>query len=366
MDGRALVHDVDWDTVAARMGSRNAAQCRTKWCALAPTMVEAGEWAAGEDRVFLRALLAAGDVEEWQLDWGSLVEARARCLACLPARRAAAPQAGGRPPCPPPLYLTAATPLIPYCARRSDTPPQGRTETAARRRWRTLLPGVPGARELRFARIVRRLVKTFCPSLLRAQTAAAGGDAAAPAPREAEEEEERRRQRQPAAARKRRRDGEAAAGADGSGSGDAATESQARKEKKQKKERRREEEEAEAAPQASSRPSEQEAGPSGRGHDEPPRPKKRRAAEDDGASQEAPAAERDRSGKKEKKEKKKKKKERRREDDDDSGSPSPSRKKKHRTAEAGGGNDGGDMRAADGDVEKQKRRKGSAAQAPAA
>ena len=84
---------MDWDTVAERMGSRNAGQCRTKWSGLAPTMVEAGEWAAGEDRTLLRALLAAGgEAEEWQLDWGGLVEARTAARsrdARAPACRAA-------------------------------------------------------------------------------------------------------------------------------------------------------------------------------------------------------------------------------------------------------------------------------------
>jgi hypothetical protein len=52
-------------------------QCSDKWHdSLAPSMIEAGQWAAGQDKLLIRGLAEAAVEGEWQVDWGNLVPGR--------------------------------------------------------------------------------------------------------------------------------------------------------------------------------------------------------------------------------------------------------------------------------------------------
>jgi hypothetical protein len=112
------------------VGTRSNIQCLEKWYqALCPSMVSRGQWGSGDDRRLLRSLyaLCAGEgARAWEVDWSSLV--------------------------------------------------RGRTAAQARRRWRLMARGVPGARDSELADVVAALVARFLPQLpqrLAAEQAAA-------------------------------------------------------------------------------------------------------------------------------------------------------------------------------------------------
>ncbi len=78
-------------------------------------MVSRGDWGPGDDNRMLRALWTGGASEEWDVQWGGLVE--------------------------------------------------GRTEAQARRRWSLMIKRVPNARNMGFSERLEFLVDHFMPSL---------------------------------------------------------------------------------------------------------------------------------------------------------------------------------------------------------
>ena len=84
-DRREILDGVDWSTVAELLGTRNEGSCRRRWSAhLAPSMVERGDWGAGDDKRLLAALWCSGASEEYEVGsmveggWGGLVPGRAQ------------------------------------------------------------------------------------------------------------------------------------------------------------------------------------------------------------------------------------------------------------------------------------------------
>ncbi|KAI0258087.1 hypothetical protein BC834DRAFT_836605, partial [Gloeopeniophorella convolvens] len=66
-----------WPTVADRMDhSRNARQCRIKWCSqLKPAMLNGGQkryWAPGDDYILVRKIASLHASSERDIDWGAL------------------------------------------------------------------------------------------------------------------------------------------------------------------------------------------------------------------------------------------------------------------------------------------------------
>jgi hypothetical protein len=113
--GRRLVlDDIDWGAVSSRVGTRSNLQCLEKWYnQLSPSMVERGDWGAGDDRRMLRALWTAAPGAEFEVQWGALVG--------------------------------------------------GRTEAQARRRWRLMAKTVGDHREKEFPELLDALVSTHMP-----------------------------------------------------------------------------------------------------------------------------------------------------------------------------------------------------------
>ncbi|BDA51084.1 probable cyclin-D-binding Myb-like transcription factor 1 at C-terminar half [Coccomyxa sp. Obi] len=77
VDGRVVLDDLPWDAISRRHGSRDQDQCRRKWFQqLSPSMVDRGDWGAGDDRRMLKALFRSGAANEWEVDWNALVPGR--------------------------------------------------------------------------------------------------------------------------------------------------------------------------------------------------------------------------------------------------------------------------------------------------
>ncbi len=76
-NGLQVIEDINWTLIAEQHGSRSFHQCADRWYNhLAPSMLQRGIWAKGEDRVMLEALRDCGAEDKSDVDWNALVPRR--------------------------------------------------------------------------------------------------------------------------------------------------------------------------------------------------------------------------------------------------------------------------------------------------
>jgi hypothetical protein len=116
IDNRRLIDNIDWGAIAQKVETRTADQCVKKWYdQISPSMIVRGDWGIGDDRRMLKALWRAGNIAEYEVEWGRLV-------------------------------------------------PQ-RTSQQAKRRWRLMVKGVPEYKEKEFGEAVEYLVNKHIPHM---------------------------------------------------------------------------------------------------------------------------------------------------------------------------------------------------------
>lgn len=117
---RKVLDDINWEVISKKVETRTPKQCMEKWYdQMRPSMIESGEWGAGDDRRMLRALWSLQADFEYEVPWDQLVK--------------------------------------------------GREEAAIRRRWRLMAKTVPDSKEKGFKEIVEYLVDTHIPHLKTSQ-----------------------------------------------------------------------------------------------------------------------------------------------------------------------------------------------------
>eukprot|EP00798_Chlamydomonas_sp_ICE-L_P030031 gene30031-17926_t len=111
---------VNFEPIALALGTRTDRQCLKKWyLKLSPSVFSLGEWALGDDITLVRALQAGGYEWPWEVEWDRLVPNR------------------------------TAEQYVPSCAGQ------------AKRRWRSMMKGLPDSLEKSFDVCVGELAEKY-------------------------------------------------------------------------------------------------------------------------------------------------------------------------------------------------------------
>eukprot|EP00236_Picocystis_salinarum_P004119 CAMPEP_0183825100 /NCGR_PEP_ID=MMETSP0807_2-20130328/948_1 /TAXON_ID=88271 /ORGANISM="Picocystis salinarum, Strain CCMP1897" /LENGTH=300 /DNA_ID=CAMNT_0026070069 /DNA_START=51 /DNA_END=954 /DNA_ORIENTATION=- len=71
---RHLLHDINWNLVSEKHGTRNSRQCCQKWYDMKETIDAVGPWEIAKEVEMLENLVQLGAEEEFEVPWDTLVE----------------------------------------------------------------------------------------------------------------------------------------------------------------------------------------------------------------------------------------------------------------------------------------------------
>ena len=68
--------NINWKTIAMKLGTRNENSCMQKWYRISPDGIESGQWGEGQDKILIEAVIRSGAESEVDVPWGDLVPGR--------------------------------------------------------------------------------------------------------------------------------------------------------------------------------------------------------------------------------------------------------------------------------------------------
>lgn len=71
---RHLLHDINWNLVSEKHGTRNSRQCCQKWYDMKETIDAVGPWETIKEMEMLENLVQLGAEEEFEVPWDTMVE----------------------------------------------------------------------------------------------------------------------------------------------------------------------------------------------------------------------------------------------------------------------------------------------------
>jgi cyclin-D-binding Myb-like transcription factor 1 len=71
-----LLDNINWVTISEKLGTRNEQACLQRWYQIAPPMISAGQWAAGEDEIMVKNIIRQKPRTADDVNWSELVAGR--------------------------------------------------------------------------------------------------------------------------------------------------------------------------------------------------------------------------------------------------------------------------------------------------